>query len=150
MPAAAAPRARRHIAAIPKQTDKPDQPPDPDHMHPDHILGAEVFSEAGATILANARLSDAAAQRAATWMQSIPEQISAAALPARISPMSITGISQPLTVDLGRRSLHLTPVPVAHTDNDPTVRDDGSGTLFAGDLVFGGLTPSLDSSLTGG
>ena len=136
-------------AAIRKQTDKPISHLILTHMHPDHILGAEVFSEAGAAILANARLSDAAAQRAATWMQSIPEQIGAAAFAGTHFANVDHGISQPLTVDLGRRSLHLTPVPVAHTDNDLTVRDDGSGTLFAGDLVFGGLTPSLDGSLTG-
>ena len=43
----------------------------------------------------------------------------------------------------------LRPVATAHTDTDMTVFDDGSATLFAGDLIAMGLTPSLDGSLKG-
>ncbi|HRM76347.1 MAG TPA: MBL fold metallo-hydrolase, partial [Paracoccus sp. (in: a-proteobacteria)] len=58
-------------------------------------------------------------------------------------------IDEPQALDLGGRSLHLVPVPSAHTDTDMIVLDDGSGTLFAGDLIALGLTPSLDGALGG-
>lgn len=136
-------------AAIRKVTDKPIRRLILTHMHPDHILGAEVFSEAGASILADARLPDAVAQRAATWMVTIPEQIGAAAFAGTRFPTVDQRIETPQSVDLGGRSLHLVPVRTAHTDTDMTVRDDGTNTLFAGDLISTGLTPSLDGSLSG-
>ena len=136
-------------AAIRRVTDKPVRYLILTHMHPDHILGAEVFSEAGAVILADPRLPDAVAQRASTWMVSIPEQIGAAAFAGTRIATVDHRIDEPQALDLGGRSLHLVPVPSAHTDTDMIVLDDGSGTLFAGDLIALGLTPSLDGALGG-
>ena len=136
-------------AAIRQVTDKPIRHLILTHMHPDHILGAEVFSEAGAVILADARLSDAVAQRASTWMVSVPEQIGAAAFAGTHIANVDHGVGTPQTVDLGKRSLHLVPVKAAHTHTDMTVRDDGSDTPPPRDLIFVGLTPSLDGSLMG-
>ena len=94
-------------------------------------------------ILANARLSDAAAQRAATWMQSIPEQIGAGEFAGtRIAAVDET-VADTGTIRLGGRDLRLSAVPRAHSGNALTVFDVQTGTLFAGDLIFQGLTPSL-------
>ncbi len=136
-------------AAIRKETDLPISHLVLTHMHPDHILGAEVFSEAGATIVANAKLPPAVALRQAVWRQSIPEQIGTAALiGTQIAPVDQL-VSAPLTLDLGGTEITLTPVATAHTDNDLTVFDSRSATLFTGDLVFLGLTPVIDGSLSG-
>lgn len=136
-------------AAIRQVTNKPVSHVILTHMHPDHIMGAEVFSEAGASIVADARLPEAVARRTQTWMQSIPAQIGQAAfLGTRIAPID-QQITQPTTISLGRTALTVTPQRVAHTDSDLTVMDSESATLFAGDLIFRGLTPSIDGSLAG-
>ncbi|HWL56017.1 MAG TPA: quinoprotein relay system zinc metallohydrolase 2 [Paracoccus sp. (in: a-proteobacteria)] len=134
-------------AAIRKVTDKPVSHLILTHMHPDHIFGAEVFAEAGASIVANAKLPDAVARRAEAWMFSFPTQIGKTAfLGTRIAPVD-QKVDAPMTISLGPTELQLRPQPSAHTDNDLTVFDSASATLFTGDLVFLGLTPSLDGSL---
>lgn len=136
-------------AAIRQITDRPVSHLILTHMHPDHILGAEVFAEAGATIVAHARLAPAVALRADAWMISVPRQIGAQNFAGtRIAPVDHP-VAAPETLSLGGRALRLVPAPPAHTDSDLTVLDQDSGTLFTGDLVFLGLTPSLDGSLAG-
>lgn len=136
-------------AAIRRVTDRPISHLVLTHMHPDHIFGAEVFAEAGASILANARLPQAVAARHETWMTSIPAQIGERAMLGTVIAPVDQLLSDPMVIDLGATALTLSPVATAHTDNDLVVFDRNSKVFFSGDLIFQGLTPAIDGSLMG-
>jgi glyoxylase-like metal-dependent hydrolase (beta-lactamase superfamily II) len=58
-------------------------------------------------------------------------------------------VNDTLTLDLGARTLALKARRTAHTDNDLTILDEQSGTLFAGDLIVARHVPVLDGSILG-
>ena len=63
--------------------------------------------------------------------------------------MPTQGIETLTELDLGGRVLQLTPQKTAHTDNDLTIRDAKTGTVFMGDLLFSGHVPTIDGSIRG-
>lgn len=119
------------------------------HMHPDHVFGAEVFREAGATIVASDRMPEALSARAESYTQALERQTGpTAALGSRLVLPDVL-VRGGVSLDIGGRSLDLAAEPTAHTDNDLTARDSLTGTWFLGDLVFDRHVPSLDGSATG-
>ena len=58
-------------------------------------------------------------------------------------------VADALEIDLGGRAVRLAAHGIAHTDNDLSLLDRASGTLFCGDLLFAGRVPSLDGSVRG-
>ncbi|MTE00330.1 quinoprotein relay system zinc metallohydrolase 2 [Paracoccus sp. YIM 132242] len=137
------------FAAIRAVSDKPISHLVVTHMHPDHAFGAEVFREAGATIVGHARLADALQSRGPVYLDNLTRLYGSGPMIGTRVVLPDVAVGDSLDIDLGGRVLTLTATGPAHSDNDLTVLDRATGTLFAGDLVFRGLTPIVDGSLPG-
>ena len=118
------------------------------HAHPDHIFGSTAFEESDVTIAGHQKLERALATRAPFYLDAFKRLVGTAFDGARIVRPTL-GVAGETRIDLGDRVLVLTAYPTAHTDNDLTVLDLRTGTLFAGDLVFVDLLPVVDGSLKG-
>ena len=136
-------------AAIRQVTDLPVRYLILTHMHPDHALGADVFREAGAEIVGNVHLADALQRRAETYEVNFQRLIGAKANIGLKVALPDRGVEGQLVLDLGAREVLLQSYKTAHTNNDLTVFDKTSETLFTGDLVFLELTPVVDGALMG-
>ncbi len=136
------------LAAIRERTELPVRWLILTHMHPDHVLGAGPFVDAGARVVGAERLGPALAARAQTYGAAMARLLGPAFEDARIVAPD-EGVATTREIDLGGRRLVLRAHPVAHTDNDLTVLDVETGTLFLGDLLFMGHVPALDGSLLG-
>lgn len=119
------------------------------HMHPDHVLGASVFADAGAQVVGHAALSRALADRAETYLTNFGRLIGAVDFAGTRVVVPDVPIESDLQIDLGGRTLVLTAWPKAHTGTDLTVGDPQSGILFTGDLVFDTHAPALDGTALG-
>lgn len=136
-------------AAIRARTDLPIRWLVLTHMHPDHVFGAEVLEEAGATVIGHARLPAALANRAESYAAALAREVGPeAGLASRIVLPGAT-VESSRTLDLGGRQLVLEAWPTAHTDNDLSALDTATSTWWLGDLVFDRHTPVVDGSALG-
>jgi len=141
--------AERLLVAIRQVSDLPVKYLILTHMHPDHVMGASLFMDMGAQIVAHENLPAALASRAETYQVNYGRLIGAQRMIlSNVVPVDAltTGIGE---IDLGGRILHFAQTPTAHTDNDLRLFDDLTSTLWAGDLVFAEHTPALDGSING-
>ncbi|WP_411957317.1 quinoprotein relay system zinc metallohydrolase 2 [Paracoccus homiensis] len=136
-------------AALRQITDKPISHLILTHMHPDHVLGASVFAEAGAQIWGHHALPNSLTFRQDRYLENLARLYSPQAMIGTRVVLPDHAVREAAQIDLGGRVLSLIPARTAHTDNDLMVRDDREQVLFAGDLVFRDLTPVVDGSLTG-
>jgi quinoprotein relay system zinc metallohydrolase 2 len=120
------------------------------HMHPDHVFGNAAFQQDHPVFIAHERFWPALVPRSNFYLHQLDAELgTAAAADARLFPPDRT-VSDTGSLDLGGgRVLDLRAWPAAHTDNDLTVFDRRTGTLFTGDLVFAQRVPAIDGSGTG-
>lgn len=119
------------------------------HMHPDHVLGNGAFAADKPVFAGHHKLLRALAERSEGYLEAAKDQLGEEAFAGTTVILPTLGIETQTKIDLGGRELVLTPRPTAHTNNDLTIFDTRSETLFTGDLVFSEHLPTLDGSLRG-
>ncbi len=118
------------------------------HVHPDHIYGNSAFKDASVKFVGHEKLARAMSARADFYLQKAPELLGISLTAQDLIPPDIV-VSNELDLDIGGRILKLTAHPPAHTDNDLSVYDPQTGTLWLSDLLFIEHVPSIDGSLKG-
>ena len=137
-------RLRASILAV---TDKPIRYVVLSHMHPDHVFGAAAFEADRPKVVAHHRMSLILADRGEFYRAQL------AAILGRDEAGDYAGpdilVKDLSTIDLGNRLLDLRAHGTAHTDNDLSIVDRSTGTLWAADLLFVERIPAIDGSILG-
>jgi len=118
------------------------------HVHPDHFFGAAAFLEDRPQFVGHAELPRAMAARGKFYVKTLQRDLGELAHGSEaIAPTLL--VKDEMVLDLGSRPVRLRAWPVAHTDNDLTVYDEKTATLWLSDLLFVDHTPVVDGSILG-
>ncbi|WP_198290302.1 MULTISPECIES: quinoprotein relay system zinc metallohydrolase 2 [Methylotenera] len=134
--------------AIKKVTDKPILYVINTHVHPDHIFGNAVFLQDKPQFVGHFKLADAMQLRQEAYDKLNVRYLGEDAKGSIIVKPTLL-IKAPTDLDLGGRTLKVTPFPNAHTNTDISVIDSKTGTLFTGDLLFIERTPVVEGDIKG-
>lgn len=118
------------------------------HVHPDHIYGNRSFRHEGIRFVGHHKLGQAMALRAPYYSDMAQRDLGITLSHENFVPPDLP-VERTLDLDLGGRILTLTAHPTAHTDNDLSVYDSQTRTLWLADLLFMGHLPVIDGSLLG-
>ncbi len=118
------------------------------HAHPDHSFGDPAFGDPATVFVAHAEYPAAMGARRDGFLARLQTTLGTAA-DGSGSVMPTLLVSDRETLDLGNRRLSLRAWPTAHTNNDLTVFDERTKTLWAGDLLFVDRIPVVDGRVLG-
>ncbi|HSN23000.1 MAG TPA: quinoprotein relay system zinc metallohydrolase 2 [Methylomicrobium sp.] len=118
------------------------------HVHPDHIYGNTVFKANGVKFVGHYKLARAMAARGPFYLAKAKDLLGIDLTAGDIIPPDIE-VEKQLDIDLGGRILKLTAHQPAHTDNDLSIYDPMTDTLWLADLLFLEHLPVIDGSLKG-
>ena len=117
------------------------------HAHPDHIFGGVAFLPDHPVFVGHARLAGVLVERGEYYRKRLVEILGRDRAGDYEMPTLL--VADAAQLDLGGRVLELQAHGAAHTDNDLTILDRQTGTLWAADLLFVDRIPAIDGSLTG-
>jgi len=140
---------RRLRDGIRTVTDKPIKYVINTHMHPDHVFGNAAFKDDNPAFVANHKLARGLNARGERYLAMSRTMMGPAACDGIEIILPTLNVDGTQTLDLGGRTLICETERTAHTDNDLTVRDALTDTLFLGDLLFSVHVPTLDGSIRG-
>jgi quinoprotein relay system zinc metallohydrolase 2 len=118
------------------------------HVHPDHIYGNIAFKEPGIKFVGHHKLARAMASRGDHYLGRAEELLDIHINQDNIIPPDLQ-VKDNMSLNLGNRELLLTAHPTAHTDNDLSIYDKTTDTLWAADLLFLEHIPVIDGSIKG-
>jgi quinoprotein relay system zinc metallohydrolase 2 len=118
------------------------------HVHPDHIFGAAAFTADHPTFVGHARLPGALAGRGTYYLRTLERSLGDKSAGSEVIVPTLL-VSQMLVIDLGNRLVDVHAHGPAHTDNDLTLYDRLTRTLWASDLLFVERIPVIDGSVIG-
>lgn len=118
------------------------------HVHPDHIYGNSAFKGKGVRFVGHHKLERAMATRGPHYLSKADELLDIRVTASNIIPPDLP-VKDSMTLNLGNRELVLTAHPTAHTDNDLSVYDKKTDTMWLADLLFLEHIPVIDGSIKG-
>lgn len=140
---------RRLREAVRAVTDKPVRYVVNTHMHPDHVLGNAAFRGDSPAFVGHHKLAAALSARAERYLAYNRSEVGEAGFAGTEIVLPSLTVESALELDLGGRRIRLEAQRTAHTDNDLTVSDMATDTVFMGDLIFAEHVPTIDGSIRG-